>query len=89
MSWGSELWDKYDDLYRHTYVGIELLESSVASFVKERGKIEGEYASKLRKLVEKYTPKDSVRKEDEYTAVHGYKQVIIYSKTSIIIPPHL
>jgi len=31
----------------------------VASFVKERGKIECEYAKSLRALVKKYTPKEA------------------------------
>ena len=60
MQWGTELWDKYLELCSHTNTGIEFLDSHVASFIKERGKIESEYAKSLRTLVKKYTPKDSV-----------------------------
>ncbi len=57
MSWGSELWDKYSDLTHHAQNGIDFLEYSVASFIKERGKVEAEYAKSLRNLVKKYSPK--------------------------------
>ncbi len=57
MSWGTELWDKYSELTHHAQNGIDFLEYSVASFVKERGKVEAEYAKQLRALVKKYSPK--------------------------------
>ena len=81
MSWGSELWDKYPELSSHSANGIDFLDHSVASFVKERGKIEAEYAARLRSLVKKYSPNhkaESVRKpnpEDEFTHFRAYKQV--------------
>ena len=59
MQWGTELWDKYGELCAHTSTGIDFLDSHVASFVKERGKIEVEYAKSLRALVKRYTPKES------------------------------
>ncbi len=59
MQWGTELWDKYGDLCTHTSAGIDFLDTHVASFVKERGKIEVEYAKSLRALVKRYTPKES------------------------------
>ena len=79
MSWGTELWDKYPELTSHTHNGIDFLENSVATFIKERGKIEGEYANKLRTLVKRYNPKEAVRvnKEEEFTYVKAYKQVRI------------
>ena len=58
MSWGTELWDRYDSMCTYTATGIDFLDNSVAQFVKERGKIENEYASKLRTLVKKFSPKD-------------------------------
>ena len=61
MSWGTELWDKYDDLCGHTQAGIDFMEKSVAEFIKERGKVEKEYAKNLRTLVKKYMPKGSTR----------------------------
>ncbi len=75
-SWGTELWDKYHDLTSHTQNGIEFLEHYVASFIKERGKIEAEYAKSLRSLVKKFSIKDAMRPtEEEFTHVRGYKQV--------------
>lgn len=61
MSWGSELWDQYDNLGHHTHKGIEFLDR-YNSFLKERSTIECEYASKLRKLVKNYQPK---KKDDD------------------------
>ena len=86
MSWGTELWDKYEDLCRYSVSGIDFLENSVADFIKERGKVEKEYAKSLRALVKKYTPKSSANQdrnsgpqslklEDEYTHLEAYKEV--------------
>ena len=58
MSWGTELWDRYDAMCTYTSTSIDFLDNSVAHFVKERGAIETEYAKKLRALVRKYAPKD-------------------------------
>jgi len=90
MSWGTELWDKYEDLCRYSVSGIDFLENSVADFIKERGKVEKEYAKSLRALVKKYTPKNSevkdrhskdgpqsLRLEDEkYTHLEAYKEML-------------
>ena len=59
MSWGTELWDRYDAMCTFTSTGIDFLDSSVAQFMKARSVIETEYAKKLRKLVKDYTPKES------------------------------
>ena len=64
MSWGIELWDRYEDLCNHTKDGIDFLENKIGDFVKERGNIERKYASELRALVKKYTPKNSVKTSD-------------------------
>ncbi len=56
MSWGTELWDRYEDLSSLTNTGIDFVEKYVTEFIKERGKVEREYARKLRDLVRKYTP---------------------------------
>ena len=58
MSWGTELWDRYDAMCTYTSNGIDFLDTSVAQFIKERGKVENEYASKLRTLVKRFSPKD-------------------------------
>ncbi|XP_029473905.1 formin-binding protein 1-like isoform X2 [Rhinatrema bivittatum] len=63
MNWGSELWDQFDNLEKHTQWGIDFLER-YAKFVKERIEIEQNYAKQLRNLVKKYCPKRS-SKDDE------------------------
>ena len=76
MSWGAELWDKYHELSQTSHYGIEFLDNSVANFIKERGKLEADYAKNLRSLVKKYTPKDIVRPADEeYSHMKAYKVV--------------
>ena len=79
FSWGIELWDCYDDLSNHTKDGIDFLENEIGHFVKERGNIEKRYASELRSLIKKYTPKYYSDKADneEYTYVQAYKEVSI------------
>ncbi|KAF1385366.1 hypothetical protein PFLUV_G00107010 [Perca fluviatilis] len=61
MSWGTELWDQFENLDKHTQWGIDFLER-YAKFVKERLDIEQNYAKQLRNLVKKYCPK---RAKDE------------------------
>ncbi|XP_051041069.1 formin-binding protein 1 isoform X4 [Phodopus roborovskii] len=47
MSWGTELWDQFDNLEKHTQWGIDILEKYI-KFVKERAEIELSYAKQLR-----------------------------------------
>ncbi|XP_077986037.1 formin-binding protein 1-like isoform X2 [Glandiceps talaboti] len=61
MSWGTELWDQYEVIEKHTKYGIEFVEK-YHLFVKDRCRIENEYAAALRKLAKSYTPK---KKENE------------------------
>ena len=77
MSWGTELWDKYSELTHHAASGIDFLENYVAAFIKERGKIEAEYAKSLRNLVKKFQPKPEANNnpDEEYTHLRAYKQV--------------
>ncbi|XP_057573862.1 formin-binding protein 1-like isoform X9 [Hippopotamus amphibius kiboko] len=49
MSWGTELWDQFDSLDKHTQWGIDFLER-YAKFVKERIEIEQNYAKQLSDL---------------------------------------
>ncbi|KAJ1170971.1 hypothetical protein NDU88_002842 [Pleurodeles waltl] len=63
MSWGSELWDQFDNLEKHTQWGIDFLER-FAKFVKERIEIEQNYAKQIRTLVKKYYPKRSSKDEE-------------------------
>ncbi|XP_029692969.1 formin-binding protein 1 isoform X28 [Takifugu rubripes] len=64
MSWGSELWDQFDNLEKHTQWGIEYLEK-YTKFVKERSEIEFNYAKQIRNLSKKYQPKKNSREEEE------------------------
>ncbi|XP_064420464.1 formin-binding protein 1 [Latimeria chalumnae] len=65
MSWGSELWDQYDNLEKHTQWGIDFTEKYV-KFVKERSEIELNYAKQLRNLSKKYQPKKNSKEEEEF-----------------------
>ncbi|XP_063266003.1 formin-binding protein 1 isoform X8 [Prinia subflava] len=65
MSWGTELWDQFDNLEKHTQSGIDVLEKYI-KFVKERTEIELSYAKQLRNLSKKYQPKKNSKEEEEY-----------------------
>ncbi|XP_051041071.1 formin-binding protein 1 isoform X6 [Phodopus roborovskii] len=65
MSWGTELWDQFDNLEKHTQWGIDILEKYI-KFVKERAEIELSYAKQLRNLSKKYQPKKNSKEEEEY-----------------------
>uniref|UniRef100_A0A1A8JCH9 Formin binding protein 1 n=1 Tax=Nothobranchius kuhntae TaxID=321403 RepID=A0A1A8JCH9_NOTKU len=64
MSWGTELWDQFDNLEKHTQWGIEFAEK-YTKFVKERSEIEVNYAKQIRNLSKKYQPKKNSREEEE------------------------
>ncbi|KAJ8285632.1 hypothetical protein GJAV_G00029090 [Gymnothorax javanicus] len=73
MSWGTELWDQFDSLEKHTQWGIEFLER-YTKFVKERCEIEVNYAKQVRNLSKKYQLKKSLREEEEtkYTSCRAF-----------------
>ncbi|XP_005939940.1 cdc42-interacting protein 4 homolog isoform X3 [Haplochromis burtoni] len=64
MDWGTELWDQYDIIEKHTQSGLELVEKYV-KFAKERTEIEQNYAKQLRNLSKKYNQKRSSKDEPE------------------------
>uniref|UniRef100_A0A3Q1J7K6 Thyroid hormone receptor interactor 10b n=1 Tax=Anabas testudineus TaxID=64144 RepID=A0A3Q1J7K6_ANATE len=64
MDWGTELWDQYDIIDKHTQSGLELVEKYV-KFVKERTEIEQNYAKQLRNLSKKYNLKRSSKDDLE------------------------
>ncbi|XP_053096096.1 formin-binding protein 1 isoform X6 [Pangasianodon hypophthalmus] len=64
MSWGTELWDQFDNLEKHTQWGIDFVER-YTKFVKERSEIELNYAKQIRNLSKKYQPKKNAREEEE------------------------
>ncbi|XP_029917076.1 formin-binding protein 1a [Myripristis murdjan] len=65
-NWGTELWDQFDNLEKHTGWGIDFLER-YTKFVKERADIELSYAKQIRNLSKKYQPKKSREEESRYT----------------------
>uniref|UniRef100_A0A8C7L973 Formin binding protein 1 n=1 Tax=Oncorhynchus kisutch TaxID=8019 RepID=A0A8C7L973_ONCKI len=73
MSWGSELWDQFDNLEKHTQSGIEFVER-YTKFVKERSEIEINYAKQIKNLSKKYQPKKNSKEEEEnkYTSCRAF-----------------
>ncbi|XP_026043324.1 formin-binding protein 1a isoform X5 [Astatotilapia calliptera] len=65
-NWGTELWDQFDNLEKHTSWGIDFLER-YTKFVKERADIELSYAKQIRSLSKKYHPKRNREDESRYT----------------------
>lgn len=72
MSWGTELWDQYDNLSTHTQRGIDFLER-YGHFVRDRCAIETEYAAKLRRLVKNYQPKKKDEEEYQFSSCRAFK----------------
>lgn len=75
MSWGTELWDQFENLDKHTQWGIDFLER-YAKFVKERLEIEQNYAKQLRNLVKKYCPKRPKDEEPRFTACVSFYSIL-------------
>ncbi|XP_062251960.1 formin-binding protein 1-like isoform X3 [Platichthys flesus] len=75
MSWGTELWDQFDNLDKHTQWGIDFLER-YSKFVKERLDIEQSYAKQLRSLVKKYCPKRSKEEEPRFTSCVSFYSIL-------------
>ncbi|XP_008478375.1 formin-binding protein 1-like isoform X1 [Diaphorina citri] len=74
MSWGTELWDQYDNLSLHTQKGIDFLEK-YGHFIRDRCAIEMEYAGKLRRLVKNYQPKKE-EEDYQYSTCKAFKCVL-------------
>ncbi|XP_043274862.1 formin-binding protein 1-like isoform X4 [Venturia canescens] len=72
MSWGTELWDQFDNLSLHTQKGIEFLER-YGHFIRDRCKIEVEYAGNLRRLVKNYQPKKKEEEDHQYSPCRAFK----------------
>ncbi|XP_066548580.1 formin-binding protein 1-like isoform X2 [Amia ocellicauda] len=75
MSWGTELWDQFDNLEKHTQWGIDFLER-YAKFVKERTEIEQNYAKQLRNLVKKYCPKRPKDEEPRFSSCLSFYTIL-------------
>nr|XP_023674826.1 formin-binding protein 1-like [Paramormyrops kingsleyae] len=75
MSWGTELWDQFDNLEKHTQWGIEFLEK-YSKFVKERIEVEQTYGKLLRNLARKYSPKRGKDEEPRFSACLSFNTVL-------------
>uniref|UniRef100_A0A1B6CBX1 Formin-binding protein 1-like n=1 Tax=Clastoptera arizonana TaxID=38151 RepID=A0A1B6CBX1_9HEMI len=75
MSWGTELWDQYDNLSLHTQKGIDFLEK-YGHFIRDRCAIEMDYAGKLRRLVKNYQPKKKDEEDYQYSPCRAFKMVM-------------
>ncbi|XP_051892735.1 formin-binding protein 1 isoform X1 [Pristis pectinata] len=77
MSWGTELWDQFDNLDKHMQWGIEFVER-YNKFVKDRTDIEINYAKQLRNLSKKYQPKKNSREEEEqkFTSCRAFQTLL-------------
>lgn len=65
-NWGTELWDQFEGLEKHTSWGIDFLEK-YGKFLKERAEIEQSYAKSIRNLSKKFQPKRSREDETRYS----------------------
>ncbi|XP_076233495.1 formin-binding protein 1-like Cip4 isoform X1 [Calliopsis andreniformis] len=72
MSWGTELWDQFENLSLHTQKGIEFLER-YGHFIRDRCAIEVEYAAKLRRLVKSYQPKKKEEEDYQYSPCKAFR----------------
>ncbi|XP_033884388.3 formin-binding protein 1-like isoform X1 [Acipenser ruthenus] len=75
MSWGTELWDQFDNLEKHTQWGIDFLER-YTKFVKERTEIEHAYAKQLRNLVKKNCPKRPKDEEPRFSSCLSFYTIL-------------
>ncbi|XP_078138915.1 thyroid hormone receptor interactor 10b isoform X2 [Centroberyx gerrardi] len=76
MDWGSDLWDQYDVIDKHTQSGHDLVERYI-KFVKERTEIEQGYAKQLRNLTKKYAKRGSKEEQECKFTNHASFQEIL------------
>jgi len=74
-SLGIDLWDQRDVIEKHTHSGIDFIDKC-ASFVKERIRVEQEYAKSLRRLVKAYQFKKKEEEDLAYTYQHAFKNFL-------------
>lgn len=77
MSWGEELWDRYDDVVSVVNHSTKELDTFYKGFLRERSKVEIEYGKQLRKLIKTYTPKTNKNLTDEESyQTHGFRLIL-------------
>ena len=65
-SWGIHLWDRTEEVFGHTSLEIATLTSCYSKFYKELGEIERDYAKGVRKLCNKFGPKQDVGGQESH-----------------------
>ncbi|XP_031418149.1 cdc42-interacting protein 4 homolog isoform X2 [Clupea harengus] len=76
MTWGTDLWDQYDNIEKHTQSGLDLMDRYV-KFVKERTEIEQAYAKQLRSLTKKFTRRGGKDEaEFKFTNHQAFQEVL-------------
>ncbi|TDH15727.1 hypothetical protein EPR50_G00012890 [Perca flavescens] len=76
MDWGTDLWDQYDHIEKHTQCGHDLVDRYI-KFVRERTEIEQNYAKQLRSLSRKYAKRGSKEEQDCKFSNHASLQEIL------------
>ncbi|XP_061575990.1 thyroid hormone receptor interactor 10b isoform X2 [Cololabis saira] len=76
MDWGTDLWDQYDVIDKHTQSGLDLVDRYI-KFVKERTEVEQNYAKQLRNLSKKYAKRGSKDEQDCKFSNHASFQEIL------------
>ncbi|XP_068444750.1 cdc42-interacting protein 4 homolog [Clinocottus analis] len=76
MDWGTDLWDQYDHIDKHTQSGLDLVDRYI-KFVKDRTEIEQNYAKQLRSLSKKYAKRGSKEEQDCRFSNHASLQEIL------------
>ncbi|XP_075869865.1 cdc42-interacting protein 4 homolog isoform X2 [Nelusetta ayraudi] len=76
MDWGTDLWDQYDHIDKHTQSGLDLLDRYI-KFVKERTEVEQTYAKQLRSITKKYAKRGSKEELECKFSNHGSFQEIL------------
>lgn len=75
MSWGRELWDQRESVWKHTQQSIDFLDKC-SNFVRDRSRIEQDYAKALRRLVKQYQFKKKEEDDLQYTYLISFKQLL-------------
>jgi len=75
LSWGSELWDKFDECWKLTSDSTDKLETELKRFFKQRGDIEKDYVGKLNRLQKNFTPR-SKSSDEEHSCTIVFKKIL-------------
>jgi len=77
MSWGTELWDKYESVLKEVTQAGKEVDTWYGGYFKDRSKLEAEYARGLRRLVRNYTVKEKNRRDEEETSqARGFRMIL-------------